>query len=189
MRLSGSSATHGRLGSIYANRFKPHMAQIAIRPITAIDFEGFHRCLDAVARERKYLALVSAPPLEQTRRWLADSLAQDAIRLVAVDEARIVGWCDIDIRAWEGFSHSGRLGMGVLSAYRGQGVGSALLEKTLAIAKERHLERLELEVYASNVPAIRLYEKFHFQTEGRKKQARKIDGVYDDLVQMALLVD
>src|SRR5947209_8409983 len=123
------------------------VTQIAIRPITAMDFDGFHICLDAVARERKYLAMVSAPPLEQTRQWLADSLAQDAIRLVAVDQARVLGWCDIDTHVWEGFGHSGRLGMGVLSAYRGQGIGSALLEKTLAVARDRHLERVELEVY------------------------------------------
>ena len=163
------------------------MTRFAIRPITAIDFEGFHLCLDAVAGERKYLALVSAPPLEKTRQWLAEGLAQDAIRLVAADQARVVGWCDIDSHAWEGFGHSGRLGMGVLSAYRGQGIGSALLEQALAVARNQQLERVELEVYASNVAAIRLYEKFHFQTEGRKKKARKIDGEYDDLVLMALL--
>jgi ribosomal protein S18 acetylase RimI-like enzyme len=90
---------------------------------------------------------------------------------------------------FEGFSHSGRLGMGVLSAYWGQGIGSALLEKTLAVARERNLEQVELEFYASNAPAIRLYEKFRFQTEGRKSKARKIDGKYDDLVLMALVFD
>ena len=48
---------------------------------------------------------------------------------------------------------------------------------------------MELDVYASNTPAIHLYEKFEFQVEGRKREARKLDGNYDDLIVMAILFD
>jgi RimJ/RimL family protein N-acetyltransferase len=50
------------------------------------------------------------------------------------------------------------------------------------------LERIELEVFASNTPAITLYEKKGFVVEGVKKKARKLDGVYDDMIQMALFI-
>lgn len=55
-------------------------------------------------------------------------------------------------------------------------------------AKGMGLERVELEVFASNAPAIALYEKMGFVTEGVKKRARKLDGLYDDVVQMALFL-
>jgi ribosomal protein S18 acetylase RimI-like enzyme len=77
--------------------------------------------------------------------------------------------------------------MGVLKDCRGRGLGKALLEGALAVARERRLERVELDVYASNLTAIRLYKKFGFQIEGRKRRARKIDGKYDDIIVMALL--
>ena len=42
------------------------------------------------------------------------------------------------------------------------------------------MERVDLEVFASNEAAIALYPKFGFVVEGMKKRARKLDGKYDD---------
>jgi len=50
------------------------------------------------------------------------------------------------------------------------------------------LERIELEVFASNAPAIKLYEKVGFVVEGVKQKARKLDDIYDDLIEMALFI-
>jgi ribosomal protein S18 acetylase RimI-like enzyme len=79
--------------------------------------------------------------------------------------------------------------MGVLKEYRGQGIGSALLHQALAEARNRGMERVELSVFDSNLGAIHLYEKFNFETEGRKKKARKIDGRYEDIIVMALIFE
>jgi len=50
------------------------------------------------------------------------------------------------------------------------------------------MERIELEVFASNTAAINLYEKWGFVVEGVKKKTRKLDGLYDDLIVMSLFV-
>lgn len=50
-------------------------------------------------------------------------------------------------------------------------------------------ERVELDVYASNGPALGLYEKLGFVVEGVHRRARKLDGQVDDLISMALLFD
>jgi RimJ/RimL family protein N-acetyltransferase len=99
----------------------------------------------------------------------------------------VVGWCDIVRFGLEGFQHSGRLGMGLLAHVRGQGVGRRLAEATIDAAKARGIERIELEVFASNVRAIRLYERLGFAHEGVRLRARKLDGAYDDNVLMALV--
>lgn len=49
------------------------------------------------------------------------------------------------------------------------------------------MERAELEVFASNRPAIALYEAAGFVHEGVKRRARKLEGVYDDIVLMAIM--
>ena len=47
---------------------------------------------------------------------------------------------------------------------------------------------LELEVYPDNAPAIHLYEKFGFRTEGRRPRAILHRGRYIDALVMGLLL-
>lgn len=88
-----------------------------------------------------------------------------------------------------GHEHRAELGMGVLPDYRRLGVGSRLLQASLDAAHERGFERIELEVYAANQPAIRLYQKFGFKTKGLRRRGRKFDDSYDDIVLMALFLN
>ena len=163
------------------------MNEVTIRQISQVDIESLHSCMDRVARERKYLGFTQAAPIEELRKSLVEDMQRGVIRLVAVDDSKTVGWCHIRPDRWEGFTHAGRLGMGLLKEYRGQGIGSALLYQSLGEARNQGLERVELSVFASNITAIRLYEKFKFVIEGRKKKARKLDGSYDDIILMALI--
>jgi RimJ/RimL family protein N-acetyltransferase len=165
------------------------MNRVTIRQICHDDIESLHLCLDSVARERRYLGFTQAAPIEETRKSLVEDMQRGVIRLFALDESKVVGWCHIRPDRWEGFTHTGWLGMGVLKEYRGQGIGSSLLHQTLVEARNRGLERVELSVFASNLTAIHLYEKFTFEVEGRKKKARKLEGTYDDIIIMALLFD
>lgn len=161
---------------------------VQIVPISEEYIESFHKCLDSVARERLYLGLVEAPPLESTRKFVLSNISKKIPQYVAAEDDKVIGWCDISPITLEGFTHCGSLGMGVLLGYRGKGYGTRLMEATILAAKESCIERVELEVYASNVPAIRLYEKRGFVNEGVKKNGRKLDGKYDDVLLMALFI-
>ncbi len=158
---------------------------IRIVPLEEKHIESYHRCLDAVARERKYIAFVEAPPLEKTREYVLANMAIGALHFVAVDGVDVVGWCDVTPLKWEGFTHCGRLGMGVSKEYRKRGIGRKLIEVVTRKAKEAGFERVELGVFVSNTPAITLYETLGFVVEGVLKKARKLDGAYDDVLLMA----
>lgn len=159
-----------------------------ITPIREEHAAGFHAALDAVARERLYLKLVAAPPLDAVRASVLEAMARGVARYVALCDGKVIGWCDISPDPHEGFRHSGELGMGVIKAFRKQGAGSRLLRATLARAREIGLQRVELEVFASNADAIHLYAKEGFLVEGVKKHARRIDGYADDIIIMALAI-
>jgi len=162
-----------------------------IRPIGPEDVEGYRACLDRVARERVFLAFTEAPTAEQAKFFVTSMLRRGLPFVVAEDDEGIVGWCDIyvepDSQHRPGFSHLGRLGMGLDQEYRRQGLGEALLRAALDAAQETGIERVELQVYATNEPAIALYRKFGFETEGVRRRARKLDNRYDDIVMMARL--
>lgn len=166
-----------------------HQTQIEIREIEEDDIQGFRECLDAVARERRFLAHLEAPSMEKTQEFIRASMEKGDIRVVAVDGDQVVGWCDITPHPFEGLDHVGELGMGVLKEYRGRSIGHSLLREALRLAYDQGLEKVELEVFASNQPAINLYNKEGCKLEGRKIKARKLDGKYDDIVVMGLFLE
>ncbi len=75
--------------------------------------------------------------------------------------------------------------MGLLPEYRGRGIGSQLLSAVLKHCKQFGLEKVELQVYVSNTPAIALYKKFGFEQEGLIRKYRKVDGQDFDCLAMA----
>jgi ribosomal protein S18 acetylase RimI-like enzyme len=158
-----------------------------IRPIQLDDAAGFRECLDAVARERLYLAQVEAPPLERVCEFVANALEQGAAQYVAVVDGRIVGWCDV-IPHWAyALKHVGTLGLAVHASHRGQGLGRALMTKTLDQALKNGVFRVTLEAREDNTRAIRLYEQMGFKHEYLAPGAMCFDGVYYAGVKMALL--
>ena len=161
-------------------------SNVEIVQISERYIEGYHRCLDSVARERKYLGFVRAPPIESSKKFVSSNVENDVPQFVALKGDEVIGWCDIVPGKREGLTHCGTLGMGVHKDHRRRGIGTRLMERTIEEAKFRGIERVELEVYASNTPAINLYEKRGFVREGVKVKARKLDGVYDDIIVMAL---
>ncbi|MBH8575763.1 ribosomal protein S18-alanine N-acetyltransferase [Nostocaceae cyanobacterium CENA369] len=60
--------------------------------------------------------------------------------------------------------------------YQRQGLGQALLYSLLKTASDRGLERATLEVRASNLAAISLYQKFGFKTAGRRRRYYQDNG-------------
>ncbi|MFS8045743.1 N-acetyltransferase family protein [Rhizobium sp. BR 314] len=160
---------------------------ILIRPIAGEHIEGFHKALDTVAREREYLSMLEAFPLEQIRAFVLEMIAKGNPQFVALANGEVVGWCDISRHAFPSHAHAGRLGMGILPAFRGQGIGRRLIEATLKAARDVGIERVELSVHADNSRAIALYEKVGFVREGRACKSVRIDGRYKDAIHMAVI--
>ena len=149
--------------------------------------DGFRAAVDSVARERRYLALLEAPPEADTRNYVRQNVAERVPHFVALADGKVVGWCDVAVRPRSTQRHSGVLGMGVIRDHRGKGIGRALMEATLAAARTRGIRRIELMVRVDNEPAKRLYESFGFVTEGLCKRHMCIDGQFVDSWLMALL--
>ena len=150
--------------------------------------ESFRATLDTVARERRFLILIEAPSLDRVHRFVADNLERGGVQCFALDDGeQVVGWCDINRHHTEGYRHSGALGIGLLPDFRGRGLGARLALTAINAARINGIERIELEVWASNQNAIALYRQLGFVEEGVRRRARLLDGRYDDSVEMALL--
>src|SRR5688500_18839971 len=98
--------------------------------------------------------------------------SDNSIFLVAEINNEIIFTAVISVGKNKAISHVGVLGINLKKEWRGKGIGSQLLTKIIDWAKDSGvLKRVELFVFASNQPAITLYEKFGFTTEGRRSMA------------------
>lgn len=160
---------------------------IEIIAISEAHIESFHRAVDAVARERRYLAFLEAPPLPATRSFVLDMIAHRHPQFVALSAGEVVGWCDVRRHPRPIYAHAGILGMGLLQPFRGQGIGTRLIRTALDAAKTAGMMRVELSVRENNLNAIALYKRTGFAVEGLSRNAVRVDGVYENVIQMAVL--
>ena len=160
---------------------------VEIVTISQGHIEGFHRALDFVAREKRYLAFLEAPPPDETRQFVLNNIAQGYPQWVVLSRGEVVGWCDILSKARPVHAHVGVLGVALLPEFRGQGLGGRLIRQTLDAARAFGLHRVELTVREDNKNAIALYRKIGFEIEGLMRDAMKVDGVYENTFLMSLL--
>ena len=138
---------------------------------------------ETVAAERIYLGRIAFPPFDASIAFVAKMLANNWPMYVAVEGQTVVGWADIAPVEIPECAHRGVLGMGVLASRRRAGLGGKLLEACLTHAPRSGIEKVELTVYTSNVPAIALYRKHGFTEMGVNRDYRRLDGVtYDALL-------
>jgi RimJ/RimL family protein N-acetyltransferase len=164
------------------------MTAYQIVPIAEKHISGFRAAVDVVARERKYLAFLEAPPIEDATRFVLDNIANGYPQFVVLSAHTVVGWCDvIPNRSRAIYSHCGTLGVGLLPEFRGKGIGRQLMRRTIDAAFAFGLTRVELTVREGNANAIVLYRSLGFETEGLHRNAVCVEGKYENLYSMALL--
>lgn len=95
---------------------------------------------------------------------------ENAVYLVAETESgEVAGICGLlDILGEGDISN-----VAVAEPFRRQKIAERMLTELLKRGKERGITAFTLEVRASNEAAIRLYEKFGFTSEGRRKNFYK----------------
>ena len=158
-----------------------------LRPAGPEDAAG----ITALRRMPGVFEQAASLPSDRSRRMeeLLRQPGQNRHFLVAVSpDNTVLGLVMLTVESNPRRRHSGGLGIMVRTDCQGQGIGTALLEAVLDLADNwLMLRRVELEVYADNQRAVRLYEKFGFEAEGRKREAAVKNGAYVDLMVMARL--
>lgn len=129
---------------------------------------------------------------ELQQRELLETMAatDNAIALLAEDDAEIVGCITFSggSRPWT--RHAGEFGISVLASRWGQGIGRRLLAMLLAWAEAGGVVRkINLRVHPDNVRAIALYESLGFVIEGRLTRETLVDGEFFDCLMMGRAID
>jgi putative acetyltransferase len=159
-----------------------------IRRVEPGDYEALHRIFSGPRVVWGTMQL-PYPSLEMWRKRLEEP-PEGLIKLVAcLEDGEVVGQLGLHTSPnHPRRRHAGGIGMAVRDDWQGKGVGTALLEAAIELADRwLDLTRLDLQVFADNEPAIRLYEKFGFRIEGTLARYAFRDGEYVDTHIMARL--
>jgi RimJ/RimL family protein N-acetyltransferase len=158
-----------------------------IRTALPSDAEALHAYLTALVAERLPVLFKCDTPStpEQVAAMIARNADDERSALfVAVENGAILGMLDFSGHTRSQQRHVGSFGMSVARSARGRGIGTRLLRALYAFATEHGYRKLELEVFATNGPAIVLYESHGFVHEGRRRGAVMVGEDAVDLLLM-----
>ncbi|MHB9004318.1 MAG: GNAT family N-acetyltransferase [Coriobacteriia bacterium] len=139
----------------------------------------FAECLPGLWRRQ-------LPSLDEERSFIASYDASNSTLVLAESDGRTVALAGLLGKSLEQESHVGVIGVSVDRDYRGQGIGTQLLEHLIAWAPAHGISRIEIEAFANNPGAIALYERLGFEREGVRKAAVVVDEKYVDIIGLAL---
>lgn len=122
----------------------------------------------------KWFPMVDAREVEDSVRiWTGYIRLKSALTICV--GGKPVGMANLYISPFQKLAHQSLFSIMIDEHYRGQGLGTLLMEKLMQAAREDHkIELLHLEVYDGN-PAIGLYKKMGFKEYGRHPRFIKLD--------------
>jgi RimJ/RimL family protein N-acetyltransferase len=157
---------------------------MAVRPAAEADLDAVLEIFWSVAAEGRWIGTEVPFDRDQRRANLRASIENDAASLLVAEvDGKVVGHIGVHLAPY-GVAD---IGMAIIDGYRGQGVGTGLLEAAIDWARDSGAHKVYLEVWPHNDAGIALYRKLGFQEEGRKRRHyRRANGEIWDAVLMGL---
>ncbi|MDD2649342.1 MAG: GNAT family N-acetyltransferase [Eubacteriales bacterium] len=134
-------------------------------------------CDDAPEKYERYIKSVEDSPY--------------SLKLLAIVGGRIAGFARLDLEKRRKIRHRGEIGIvAIRKEFWRHGIGRAMLAELLQAAREANVTQLELDVAATNAPALALYKSLGFVETGRRKHGIILDdGTEIDEIFMQMFFD
>lgn len=174
-------------------RHKPTLVgeRVLLRPFGPADAAAMHAStLDEESMRLTGTRRTFTP--EEIRAWcekIATAEGRVDLAVVAKDGGEFLGEVVLNEIDEENLDANFRIALAA-ERYFGRGYGTEAARLMVRYGFEAlGLHRIELEVFAFNPRAVRVYEKLGFRHEGRKRRAHFQDGAWHDVLLMGLLRD
>jgi len=163
--------------------------KIVFRPEQPGDTEMLWKMFSTLSKESVSNLL---PPFtrERVEGWTRNIDYNEVLAIVAVleSEQRIIGSASLQFSPQEALKHKAELGLSVHDDYQNMGIGTALLNHLIDVARLKKLSKVWLHVSTANNRAIHLYKKAGFMIEGKLCKESRINGKYRNEYSMALFL-
>jgi L-amino acid N-acyltransferase YncA len=120
----------------------------------------------------------------KSEEWVAEQIATRPFLVAASDEGGVIGFAKAG--PYDDLSHYyegvGEATIFLDRAWRGRGVGRALLEALTEAAREAGLFKLTAKIMAGNEPSLRLFASCGYRTVGTHHRHGRLEGEWLDVV-------
>ena len=140
---------------IESHSYEARDAEFTIRQARQEDLDGLVGAIRAAIGSGEYVdAETVADIVDSEGVIMRHNDVESRIFFVATVDGDVVGWVHLERPETAKLSHTAQLTVGVLAQYRGQGIGSRLLERGTEWAAQRGTEKLYNSVTSTNEAAI-----------------------------------
>ncbi|HAE43202.1 MAG TPA: N-acetyltransferase [Clostridiales bacterium] len=168
--------------------------EFIIREATKTDAKALIDYLDKIAQESDFLSFGIGElniTLEKEETFLENSYNQDnSLMALVMHGERIIGTASMAGGIKPRFRHVGEMGISVIKAYWGKGIGEKMIDYMVGWSKQTAIIRkINLYVRSDNVRALNLYKKTGFEVEGAVRRDMLIGNEFYDSIMMGMLID
>lgn len=141
---------------------------VRLRPYAMPDRASLIQVIDTVCGEGRWMSTAQYDPTPAWEHALQQPGCGCHLLLLAVNKDSVVGWCRIFPKTGS-LPQAASLGIGLLASYRGQGIGTRLVQRALTWAWSAGLRRVTLLTRLDNHRALRVFSHcgFHFTAQAR----------------------
>ena len=164
------------------------MGDVSTRPATPDDAAAICTIYNQGIEDR--IATLETEPRtpEERRQWMGARAARHPV-VVAVTGGQVVGWGSLNaFNPRPAYDNVVDLSVYVERGWRGRGVGRALLQHLLPLARTLGYHKVVLATFPYNEAGVALYQKMGFRPVGVYHEQGRLDGRWVDVLIMEHLL-
>lgn len=161
---------------------------VSVRPATKTDVPAITRIYNQGIVDRVATLETDERDEDERRAWLVSREERHPV-VVAERGGSVVGWGSLNsFNPRPAYRHVADISVYVEREARGTGVGRALLDRLVELAREIGYHKLVLATFPFNPAGQALYRRAGFREVGTYREQGQLDGRWVDVTMMELLL-
>lgn len=161
---------------------------VSVRPATETDVPAITRIYNQGIVDRVATLETDERDEDERRAWLVSREERHPV-VVAERGGSVVGWGSLNsFNPRPAYRHVADISVYVEREARGTGVGRALLDRLVELAREIGYHKLVLATFPFNPAGQALYRRAGFREVGTYREQGQLDGRWVDVTMMELLL-
>ncbi len=159
------------------------------RLATEADAEAICRIYNQGIEDRVATLETELRTPEERRRWMAGRSPRYPVVVAESEGGEVLGWGSLNVFSpRDAYRFVADFSVYIERGWRDKGVGSVLLERLIALAREHGFHKMVLSAFPTNAGGMALYEKLGFRTVGIYREQGRLDGEWVDTIVMEKLL-